>query len=242
MVIDGNTQPSESMPQPLISFATDTVWASTTGPVFYIPSFSGSYPALMLAEKIEEIEGGTIPLEEALESNLALSLYYSRLQNEAALRMAEEAAEEISAGGMGLAEWARSDSIEVQDSQPFSPASVRQWSASDEAAYRGFLGCEGLANAALTAQEFTLIGPFTNNGVAYLAEIVSRTAPQIPEERSQLTGFYLSMQSSHNSLYTARLMENMRDQANIVDSREQYYNTMDSLRADYAARQEALEE
>ncbi len=101
MVIDGNTQPSESMPQPLISFATDTVWASTTGPVFYIPSFSGSYPALMLAEKIEEIEGGTIPLEEALESNLALSLYYSRLQNEAALRMAEEAAEEISAGEWG---------------------------------------------------------------------------------------------------------------------------------------------
>lgn len=242
MVIDGNTQPSESMPQPLISFATDTIWASNTGPVFYIPSFSGSYPALMLAEKTEEIEGGTIPLEEALESNLALTLYYSRLQNEAALRMAEEAAGEISGSGMGLGEWARSDSIEVQNSQPFSPASVRQWSASDEAAYRGFLGCEGLANAALTAQEFTLIGPFTNNGVAYLAEIVSRTDPQIPEERSQLTGFYLSMQNSHNSLYTARLMENMRDQADIVDSREQYYNTMDSLRADYAARQEALEE
>ncbi len=66
--------------------------------------------------------------------------------------------------------------------------------------------------------------------------------PRYPRRRSQLTGFYLSMQSSHNSLYTARLMENMRDQANIVDSREQYYNTMDSLRADYAARQEALEE
>ncbi len=242
MVIDGNTVPSENIPQPLVSFATDTIWASTMGPVFYIPSFSGSYPALMLAEKTEEIEGGTISLEEALDSNLALTLYYSSLQEEAALAMASEAAGEIAASGIGLSEWARSDSLEVFETQPFTPIAVRQWSSSAEGAYRGFLGCEGLANAALTSPEFTVTGPFTNNGVAYLAEITSRTDPQIPEERSRLTGFYLSMQSSHNSLYTGRLMESMRNSADIVDSREQYYSTMDSLRADYAARQAALEE
>lgn len=240
-IIDLNTVPSPEIPQSLISFAVDTIWADSIGPVFYLPSFSGSYPALTVARKIEEIPGGQISFEDALESNMILVEYYTGLQMEEALIAAEAALDDITASGISLREYADAESLDVYDSQEFTPAMIRQWSASDEAAYRGLLGCAGLADASLSAPEFRVVGPFANNGVAYLAEISSRTEAQIPEDRAQLAGFYLSMQGSYNNRYSARLMASLRENAEIVDGRESYYNTMDSLRADYAARQEAAQ-
>ncbi len=240
-IIDLNTMPSPEIPQSLISFATDSVWADSIGPVFYLPSYAGSYPALTVARKTEIIPGGQIPLQEALESNIVLIEYYTELQGEQALQAAEEALQEIEASGMNLSEYAAAESLEVYNSQEFNPAMVRQWAASDEASYRGLLGCADMANAALTVPEYTVTGPFVNNGIAYLVEISSRTEAQIPEDRTQLAGFYLSMQSSYNSRYTEKLMADLRAGAEIEDGREEYYNTMDSLRADYAARQEAAQ-
>lgn len=240
-LIDRGTAPSPEMPQAVISFATDTIWADSIGPVFYIPSFSGGYPALMVAKKLEEVPGGQVSYENALESNMILFEYYTRLQNEQALQSAEEALLAIRSSGMSLSEYAALDSLEVYDSQQFIPVSVRQWAGSEEASYRGFLGCSGLADASLTAAEYTVTGPFVNNGVAYLAEITSRTGAEIPENRAQLAGFYLSLQSGHNALYSERLMASLEDNAEIIDGRESYYSTMDSLRTAYAARQEIPE-
>lgn len=240
-IIDLNTVPSPEIPQSMISFATDSIWADSIGPVFYLPSYAGTYPALTVARKTEEIAGGQVPFQEAFESNMILIEYYTELQNEEALQAAEDALQEIQASGMSLSEYAAAESLEVYNSQEFNPAMVRQWAASDEASYRGLLGCGDLADAALSVPEYTVTGPFSNNGIAYLVEISSRTEAQIPEERAQLAGFYLSMQGSYNSRYTARLMDTLRGSAEIVDSRDDYYNTMDSLRADYAARQEAAQ-
>lgn len=241
LIIDLNTLPSEGMPQSLISFATDSIWMDSIGPVFYIPSFSTGYPALMVARKLEDIPGGQLSYEEALANNQILLEFYTHRQGNESLAMAAAALEEMQISGEGLAGWAAAESIEVYDTQQFSPVSVRQWAVSDESAYRGLLGCEDFADASLMGAEYTVIGPFTNNGVAYLAEIVTRTEAALPEPGAQLTGFYLSVQNNHNQLYSSRLMSSIRNDADILDQRVHYYNTMDSLRAEYAATQEALE-
>ncbi len=237
-IVTTETVPSPEIPQALISFATDSIWTDSIGPVFYLPSYAGGYPALMVARKMETIPGGLVGFQEALESNAILLEYYTSLQEEESLDAARQAMDQILASGISLQGYAEAESLEIYDSQQFSPASVRQWSSSQEAAYRGFLGCPGLADAALSSPEFTVIGPFVNNGVAYLAEITSRTGTQIPEDRAQLAGFYLSMQGSYSTRYNARLLEHLRENSVIEDRREEYYTTMDSLRAEYAARQQ----
>lgn len=240
-IIDTETQASPELPQTLISFAVDSIWVDSIGPVFYIPSFSGSYPALMVARKLEDVPGGIMEYEEALASNSILLQYYTVLQEEQSEEMASQALAEISASGQSLSEWAAAESLEVYNSQQFSPVSVRQWSISDESGYRGILGCADFADASLYSPEYAVIGPFSSNGVSYLAEIVTRTEPQIPEDRSQLAGFYLSMQGNYNTSYTDRFMSRLSAQSEVVDNRTTYYNTLDSLRAEYAAQQEALE-
>ena len=240
-IIDQNTTPSADIPQSLISFATDSIWLDSIGPVFYVPSFSTGYPALMVARKLEELQGGQLSFEEALESNEILLQMYTLKQAEQSLVHAENALAEIRSAGTGLGGYAEAESLVIYDTQQFTPVSVRQWAISDQSAYRGLLGCEDFADASLMEEEYTVIGPFSNNGVAYLAEIVTRTEAQIPENVSQLAGFYLSVQDGHHNLYSTRLMASVRNSADILDQRVQYYNTMDSLRAGYVASQEAAE-
>jgi len=240
-VIDQNTVPSAEIPQSLISFATDSIWADSIGPVFYIPSFSGGYPALMVARKLEDIPGGPIDYQEALDTNIILMECYTSRQNAESQAMAMQALEELTAAGVSLTAWAEAESLEVYNTQEFSPVMVRQWAASDQASYRGLLGCADFADVSLMTPEFTVTGPFVSNGVAYLAEVVSRTEAQMPENVSQIAGFYLSLQGGYQGLYTKRLMDTIRSGAEIEDLRVQYYTTMDSLRTEYAATQEALE-
>ncbi len=235
LVISRETTPSATIPQSLISFATDSIWADSIGPVFYVPSLTTGYPALMVARKLEEIPGGQLTLQEALDNNAILLELYTRRQQDESLAMASRALSAIESSGLSMDEWAASESLEVYDTQQFNPVSVRQWAGSDQSAYRGLLGCESFADVALLADEYTVQGPFSNNGVSYLAEIVTRTEAQIPDNASQLAGFYLSVQNSHNQVFFGRLMASIRSSADIQDQRDQYYNTMDSLRADYAA-------
>ena len=241
LTIDLTTVPSENIPQSLISFATDSIWMDSIGPVFYIPSFSTGHPALMVARKLGEIPGGQLSYQEALDSNQILLEFYTQRQGEESLALASSALADIRSCGNSLAVWAEAESLEVYDTQQFTPVSVRQWAVSDESAYRGLLGCEDFADVSLIADEYTVLGPFSNNGVAYLAEIVTRTEAQMPENSAQLAGFYLSVQNTHHQLYSSRLMTSIRANADILDQRVQYYNTMDSLRAGYVATQEAQE-
>ncbi len=239
IAISIETTPSATVPQALISFATDSIWTDTIGPVFYVPSLTTGYPALMVARKLEEIQGGQLSLQEALDSNAILLELYTQRQQDESFAMASSALSGIESSGLSLDEWAAAESLEIYDTQQFNPVSVRQWAGSEQSAYRGLLGCKDFADVSLLADEFTVQGPFSNNGVTYLAEIISRTDAQIPENRSQLAGFYLSVQNSHNQVFFGRLMASLRSNADIQDQRGQYYNTMDSLRADYAATHEA---
>jgi hypothetical protein len=239
-IIDGTFTPTMEMPMALISFATDTIWRDSIGPVLYVPSFSGGYPALMIARKLEIVPGGVLSLQEALSTNRILLEYYARLQTQASLEAATLALDHIRMEGIGLADYAEAESLEVYTTQQFSPASVRQWaSIPEEASYRGLLGTADFADVALSAPEYVIAGPFENNGVAYLAEIITRTGADLPEDRSQTAGFYLSMQGTYNTLHRNRLLESLRSTAEIEDGRESYFNTMDSLRAEYAAREAA---
>ena len=239
MVVNLESVPTADLPQSLISFATDSIWRDSIGPVFYVPSISTGYPALMVARKLEEIPGGQLTFQEALDSNIILLELYTQRQADESLALAVSALADIRSNDYGLASWAEAESLEVYDTQQFTPVSVRQWAGSEEASYRGLLGCEDFADASIMASEFTVIGPFSNNGVSYLVEIVSRAEAQIPEGGPQLAGFYLSVQNGHHQLYSSRLMESIRASADILDQRVQYYNTMDSLRAGYVATQEA---
>jgi len=238
IAISRKTTPSATIPQALISFATDSIWADSIGPVFYVPSLTTGYPALMVARKLEEIPGGQLGLQEALNNNTILLELYTQKQQDESLAMASRALSNIESSGLSLDEWAAEESLEVYDTQQFNPVSVRQWAGSEQSAYRGLLGCEDFADISVLADEYTVQGPFSNNGVAYLAEIISRTEAQVPENRSQLAGFYLSVQNSHNQVFFGRLMASLRSNADIRDQRDQYYNTMDSLRAEYAATHE----
>ncbi len=241
VIIDLTTVPTWDTPQSLISFATDSIWIDSIGPVFYVPNFSTGYPNLMVARKLEVIPGGQLSYEEALANNQILLELYTQRQSEQSLALATTALENIRNTGLDLSGWAAAESLEVYPTQQFTPVSVRQWAESDQATYQGLLGCINFADVSLTADEYTVIGPFSNNGVSYLAEIVTRTEAQIPDDASQLAGFYLSVQSGHNQLYSSRLMTSIRANAEISDQRVQYYNTMDSLRAGYVATQEAQE-
>ena len=241
LIIDQTTIPSADIPQSLISFATDSIWMDSIGPVFYVPSFSTGYPALMVARRLEEVPGGQLTYQEAFDSNAILLELYTQRQSEESLALASSALADIRSEGSGLAVWAEAESLEVYDTQQFTPVSIRQWASSDESAYRGLLGCEDFADYSLITPEYMVIGPFSNNGVSYLAEIVTRTEAQMPESGPQLAGFYLSVQNSHHQLYSSRLMTSILASADIQDQRVQYYNTMDSLRAEYVATQEALE-
>jgi hypothetical protein len=241
LVIDETTVPTAEIPASLISFATDSIWSDSIGPVFYIPSFSGGYPALIVARKLEDIAGGQIAYQEALETNKILLECYTRKQSEESLTLASLALERFNAAGTNLTAWAEAESLEIYDTQEFSPVMVRQWAASDQASYRGILGCSEFADVSLLTPEFTVVGPFVSNGVAYLAEIVSRNEAQIPDNASQIAGFYLSLLGNHQDLYTERLMSIIKSGAEIEDLRVQYYETMDSLRAEYATQEEALQ-
>ena len=241
MIIDNNSIVGAAMPQSLISFATDSIWADSIGPVFYIPQFSNGFPALMVARKLETFSGGQQTYEEVLANNSLLIEYYSNAQNDNSQILANEALNNIYANGYDLQEYADAESLTVYATQQFSPVSVRQWAVSDEAAYKGLLGCSEFANAATIATEYAVLGPFTNNGVSYLAEVISRTEPELPESPAQLAGFYLSVQNGHNGVYSSRLMAAMREDSDIQDQRVQYYSTLDSLRAQAVAAEEAME-
>ncbi len=241
MLINSNSVVSASIPQSLISFGIDSIWVDSIGPVFYIPQFSNGYPALMVARKLETIQGGQQSYEEVLANNSLLIEFYTNEQNEGSLQLATEAMNTINANGYDLQSYADAESLIVYPTQQFSPVSVRQWAHSDEAAYKGLLGCNEFANAATIATEYTVLGPFTNNGVSYLAEVVSRTEPELPENPAQLTGFYLSVQNGHHNVYSSRIMAVIRKNADIQDNRIQYYNTLDSLRAQAVAAEEAME-
>ncbi len=231
ITVTKDTPLTASLTRSMVSFALDTLWADSTGPVFYNPSFQGGYPALTVAERLSYSPGGTLSLEEAMENGMLLLEAYTEIQAEQALNAAGQALARCESTGCDLAMLAESDTLELYSTEPFSPMSVRMWAASGEASYRGLLGCEDFADAALLAPEYTVIGPFVNGGVAYLAEVTGRSLPDLESQQGMLVSVYLSLEQGRSQEFDGRFLQMIRDRALVEDLREQFFAAVDSMRA-----------
>lgn len=229
--ISEETPPGPGLSQAMIAFALDTVWTDSIGPVFYNPGFEGGYPALTIVRRISRHPGGQLTLDEAISSGILLTEAYTRLQEQEALALASAALVKCRATGDNLALMAEADTLEIYTTQSFSPMSVRINAESMEASHHGLLGASDFADASILAPELTPIGPFVNGGVAYLAEITRRTVPDFDQERALLTSVYISLEHGRSRSFSSVFLGNLRDRADVVDGREDFYTMMDSLRA-----------
>jgi hypothetical protein len=231
MEITEDTPLTPGLSRAVVSFALDTVWTDSIGPVFYSPSYDGSYPALTVVRKLSHSPGGQLTLQEALNSGRLLVEAYTSLQTSEALDLANLALARCLSTGEDLAMLAGSDSLELYTTPPFAPMSVRLWAVSDEAAYRGLLGCAEFADVSALAPEFSVTGPFSNSGVVYLAEITARTVPNFDSDPGMLASVYLSLEQGRSQDYNRSFLGVLRNAAEIEDLRDRFYATVDSLRA-----------
>lgn len=231
MRVTADTPLTASLTRSMVSFALDTVWTDSIGPIFYNPSFEGSYPALTAVRRISYDAGGNLSLREALDSGRLLLETYTSLQASEALALASQALAKCLETGMDLAMLAESDTLELYTTQPFSPMSVRMWSGSGEASYRGLLGCEGFADAATLSPEYTVTGPFSNGGVAYLAEITGRSVPDLSTEQAMIASVYISLEQGRSQEFNRGFLGYLRERASVEDKRADFYAAVDSLRA-----------
>jgi len=231
MTVTADTPVGSGISQAMLAFALDTVWTDSIGPVFYNPSYDGGYPTLTVARRLSRSPGGALTLDEALESGKLLVEAYSRLQSQEAETMAAMALARCRETGESLSMLAEADSLELYTTQVFSPMSVRVWAESEEALYRGLLGSNGFADASILAPEFTPTGPFVNGGVAFLAEITSRSIPDFSDNPGMIASIYVSLEQGKGQGFSRNFIGNLRSRADIHDGREEFYTMIDSLRA-----------
>jgi hypothetical protein len=186
---------------------------------------------MMVARKLRTNAGGLVSLDEAMNSGRLLVEAYSAAQSEASALEALMARDYIISTGVSLGMYAAEESLEIVTTQEFTAVSVREAAAGDPAGYLGILSSEEFADAALVAEELEVIGPFTAGGSAFLAEISTRHAPELPEDPTLLAPAYLTAQQNHGTAVLMRTVELLRSHSEIEDLREQYYTTIDSLRA-----------
>jgi hypothetical protein len=229
--IDSTTATGYQIPPTLKAFALDSIWADETGPVFYIPSFGGGYPALMVARKLDSSAGGQMTLEEARLSGRLFEEAYTRRQAEASLLQAAGALTVMTNTGVSLGMYAASESLTIESTPEFTASAVRANTPADGEGLYGILSCEGFADAALLAPQLQPIGPFVSGGTAYLAEISTRMPPQLPDDPVLMAPAYLSTEQTNGTAARDLMTRELRDNAEIVDLRDQYYATIDSLRA-----------
>jgi hypothetical protein len=229
--IDSTTDTGYQIPPTLKAFALDSIWVDETGPVFYIPSFGGGYPALMVARKLDSSPGGQMTLEEARLSGRLFEEAYTHLQAEASLLQAAEALTVMTNTGVSLGMYAASESLTIETTPEFTAAAARSNATGEGEGLYGLLSCEGFADAALLAPQLQPIGPFVSGGTAYLVEISSRTPPQLPDDPLLIAPAYLGTEQISGIAAMDLMTRELRENAEIVDLRDRYYDTIDSLRA-----------
>jgi len=231
LYIDENTISGYEIPAALKAFALDSIWADSTGPVFYLPSFRGSYPAFMVARRLQFSTGGLLSLEEADFSGRLLLSTYTEIERELSITAALAAREYILHTGISLGMYAAEESLEIESTPEFTVFSIRHAALTDPYGYMGITSSREFADAALVFPELEIIGPFVSGSTAYLVEITSRLAPELPEDRAMLAPISLSSQQVHGSRAILETIEELRAHSEIEDLREEYYALIDSLRA-----------
>lgn len=231
LYIDENTLVGYEIPAALKAFALDSIWADSTGPVFYLPSFRGSYPAFMVARRLQYSSGGLLSFTEADFSGRLLVSAYTDIQRESSITAALAAREYIMHTGISLGMYAAEESLEIESTPEFTVFSIRHAALTDPDGYTGITSSSEFADAALVSPELEIIGPFVSGGTAYLVEITSRQTPELPEDQAMLAPVYLSSQQVHGSRAVLETIEELRAHSEIEDLREEYYALIDSLRA-----------
>ena len=225
MTITPDTRTSGSITPGLRAFATDSGWVGEKSPVFYVPSYQGSYPALTVAPKLSWTPSDTLTYTEALDSGRLELAAYRDAQQRASMRMAESALETMRAGGLTLLDYAEAESLEVLGTGSFMPLQTIAGSGTSG----GLLGNTTFGFDVLLSPELEPIGPYSTGTSAAVAEITSRQRQSIPEGAMALR--YMTLQAQQLRGYKSDLVAHLRRSGEVIDLREEYVARVDSLRA-----------
>ncbi len=232
----GRTPSTSWMPDEMLVFASDTTWNDPLGPVFYIPSYNGGYPAFAVVRRIEFFGADTLDYEEASESGMLLASAYKELRSEASTAKAEKIMRRLENSGMSLTEFAEAESLQANDTGQFTAAEIWMNSISDGEIPYDLLSSGDFALAVLSAPEFSPIGPFPTLRGSAIAEIISRTFP--PDEPERQIPSYISTQYGHQLLVESKLLEMLGEAAEIQDLREEWSEYLESVEDSLRTEQE----
>jgi len=240
MLVEDNTPLSGIVSQELVAFATDTLWSDPLGPVFFSPSYLGGYPAFTMVRRLEYFPVDTTSYEEALETGLLFQTAMYSLGRETAIVKAQEIVDDLRSSGISLSAYASAESLQVNSIPSFTAAQIRLNARMDSEAAGGILYSQEFAEAALTASEFQIIGPFVTGGSCIIAEILSRQVST--EDQNMQTLTYISAQYGHEMTGSEYIIRNLRETSNIHDLREEWSDYLEVVEDSLASEQEQLDE
>ena len=240
MLVDEDTPLTGSISEEIITFATDTIWLDSLGPIFYSPGYRGSYPAFTLVRRMEFYPSDKIGYEEAVNSGTLQEMAMYSIRREISKALALEVLDEIHSSGMNLGSWAASESLQVYTTDTFTASQIRADAEYDPDAVNGILSSVEFAEAAIVAPEFQVIGPFSTGTSCVLAEILSRQLP--PENPSMTIMTYVATQYGHEDLSRVNIIQYLRETGEIRDLREEWKDYAEAVEDSIKAEREEIED
>jgi len=240
MLVEEDTPVSGIVSDELVTFASDTLWNDSYGPIFYSPSYLGGYPAFTMVRRLEFFPSDTSGYDDALASGFLNEMAMYNLRRELSRSKAVEIISDIRNSGMNLATYASAESLQIYSPPAFTASQIRNNSLTDPDAMGGILYSEEFAEMALLAPEFEVIGPFSTGTSCVIAEILSRQAPV--DNQNMQAMVYFSAQQGHEMLGAANIINNMRQNSDIRDLRDEWSDYLDAVEDSIRTEQEQLEE
>jgi hypothetical protein len=221
--VDADMEELRGFPRSMLAFALDTLWTDDTGPLMYIPSYMGGYPAFTIARRMEYGTGGLVGLEEARLGGRLILTASSEIQRETSMAQAEAAFDRIASGGYTLGSYAEAESLQLMSTPEFTVGAIRQAASSDADATAGILACDDFADVALVAPPLEVLGPFRIGNNAVLVEITSRSSPPLPSDPMMIAPVYLAIQSETAVSAVWSQLGLLREAMVVEDLREEFY-------------------
>ena len=223
------TRASGMLTEGMRAYALDSSWVGDVSPIFYVPSYQGSYPAFSVAKKISWTPTDTLSYQEAEDSGMLEMAAYRSARREASMEMARDALQSMRERAMSLIDYAEAESLEVELTGGFMPLQVVAAARGRVAAGAGPMASLDFGLDALLMPELEPMGPYPAGDGAVVAEISSRQIQSLPEGAMALR--YLTLQAQETRGYRRDLIRWLRDAGEVMDLREEYIARIDSLRA-----------
>ena len=238
IVVNSEMTELRGYPRALLTFAMDSLWTDDTGPIMYIPSYMGGYPALMIARRLDYSPGGLVTLEEARPGGRLILTASSEIQKATSMSQATQALAEIEREGLTLGAYADRESLEIISTPEFTVSDIREAAAMDESAYGGLLSSAEFADVALIAPPLEVLGPFRLGNNAALVEITSRSSVPMPSDPMMNAPVYLTVQSRSSVSDVWSQLQLVRESTEVEDLREQYIAQVQAAKADTTGTEE----